>query len=63
MKTENVAYPIILVQLILAVLMWYYAVLAPNGYETIWAVMLFVELILLSILILMFIRTSEAFRK
>lgn len=63
MKIETIAYPVLTVQMVIAVLMWYYSLAAPSGYETVWAVLLFIELILMSLLILLFIRTSEAFRK
>ncbi len=49
-------YPVVAVQFVIALAMWYISLTNPVGYQSEWAILLAVELFLLAIVILSAIR-------
>lgn len=63
MKFDYFLYMIIAIQFIVSIAMWYFSLTAASNYETIWAVLLFVNLILMSLLFLIYLKHEEVFSR
>ncbi len=61
MKVKNILYAIIAVQFVIAFSMWYVSLSAMAGYQTIWTILLALELILLSLLFMVYLRYEGVF--
>lgn len=61
MKVKNILYAIITVQFVIALSMWYVSLSAMAGYQTIWTILLALELILLSLLFMVYLRYEGVF--
>jgi hypothetical protein len=61
MKVKNILYAIIAVQFVIALSMWYVSLSAMAGYQTIWTILLALELILLSLLFMVYLRYEGVF--
>lgn len=61
MKVKNVLYGIVGLQFIIAALMWYVSISATGNYQTVWGILLVLELILMSLLIMVFLRYEGVF--
>lgn len=61
MKIKNILYAIIMVQFVIAFSMWYVSLTAMAGYQTIWTILLALELILLSLLFMVYLRYEGVF--
>ncbi len=61
MKVKNILYAIIAVQFVIAFSMWYVSLAAMAGYQTIWTILLALELILLSLLFMVYLRYEGVF--
>ncbi|MHB8396051.1 MAG: hypothetical protein ACYDAZ_01815 [Thermoplasmataceae archaeon] len=56
-------YLVVAVQFAVALSMWYVSLAAINDYETVWTVLLSLNLILLSIIFLVFLRNEGVFSR
>ncbi len=56
-------YLVVAVQFAVALSMWYVSLAAINAYETVWTVLLSLNLILLSIIFLVFLRNEGVFSR
>ncbi len=61
MQVKNVLYGIVGLQFIIAALMWYVSISATGNYQTVWGILLILELILMSLLIMVFLRYEGVF--
>ena len=63
MKISLFLYVIVAIQFVIAVGMWYVAVAAISNYETIWTVLLSLNLILMSLLFLVYLKQEGVFTR
>ena len=63
MKISLFLYVIVAIQFVIAVGMWYVAVAAISNYETIWTVLLSLNLILMSLLFLVYLKQEGVFAR
>ena len=63
MKISLLLYAIVAIQFAIAVGMWYVAVTAVSNYETIWTVLLSLNLILMSLLFLVYLKHEGVFAR
>ncbi|OWP55566.1 MAG: hypothetical protein B2I17_09335 [Thermoplasmatales archaeon B_DKE] len=63
MKINFILYLIVAIQFVIAIAMWYVSITAMNNYETIWTVLLSLNLILMSLLFLVFLRHEGVFSR
>jgi len=61
MKVKNVMYAIVVIQFVIAFSMWYVSLSAVHGYQTIWTILLALDLILLSLLFMIYLRYEGVF--
>jgi len=61
MKVKNVMYAIVVIQFVIAFFMWYVSLSAVQGYQTIWTILLALDLILLSLLFMIYLRYEGVF--
>jgi hypothetical protein len=61
MKVKNVMYAMVVLQFVIAFFMWYVSLSAVHDYQTIWTILLALELILLSLLFMIYLRYEGVF--
>jgi hypothetical protein len=61
MKVKNVMYAIVVIQFVIAFSMWYVSLSAIRDYQTVWTILLALELILLSLLFMIYLRYEGVF--
>jgi hypothetical protein len=62
MNKLKTAYMIIGIQFIIAILLWYISAVAFSNYQTVWAILLFVDLILTSLVVLISLIAEGIYR-
>ena len=63
LRVKLTLYLVVAVQFAVALSMWYVSLAAINDYETVWTVLLSLNLILLSIIFLVFLRNEGVFSR
>ena len=62
MNRIKMAYLIIGIQAVIAILLWYISAVAFSSYQTVWAILLFVDLILTSLVVLISLAAEGIYR-
>jgi hypothetical protein len=61
MRVKIMLYVVVAIQFVIAFSMWYLSLEAISGYQTIWTILLAAELILLSMLFMVYLRHEGVF--
>ena len=62
MNKLKTAYTIIGIQFLVAILLWYISAVAFSNYQTMWAILLFIDLILTSLVVLISLISEGIYR-
>ena len=62
MNRIKMAYLIIGIQAVIAILLWYISAVAFSSYQTVWAILLFIDLILTSLVVLISLAAEGIYR-
>ena len=62
MNKLKTAYMIIGIQVVIAILLWYISSVAFSSYQTVWAILLFIDLILTALVVLISLAAEGIYR-